>query len=45
MINSEIKKYDLEEMKMDTNHKMATNLNNLRKKQKVVITDENRNKR
>jgi hypothetical protein len=31
MINAEIKKYDLEEMKSDINYKMATNINNLRK--------------
>jgi len=34
LIANEIKKYDLEEMKEDISHKMATNLHDLKKNQR-----------
>jgi hypothetical protein len=42
-INSEIKKYDLEEMKTDVTYKVAIIVNNLKKSEKLLINDENRN--
>jgi hypothetical protein len=42
-INSEIKKYDLEEMKTDVTYKVAVIVNNLKKSEKLLINDENRN--
>ena len=45
MIANDIKKYDLDEMKIDINHKMATNVNNLKKNHRGVIADEQKNKR
>ena len=44
-LNGEIKKYDIDEMKGDINHKMSTLINNLKKNEKQIINDENRNLR
>lgn len=43
LINSEIRKYDLEEMKQDIAHNVATIANNLKKSEKQLIIDEKRN--
>lgn len=44
-INAEIKKYDLDEMKTDITYKMSTILNTLKKDQRQIMGDENRNLR
>ena len=44
-IQSEIKKYDLEELKQDVQHKAATIANNLKKAERQLAADENRNLR
>lgn len=44
-IQTEIKKYDLEEMKTDVAYKAAIVINNLKKTERVLIADENRNLR
>ena len=44
-IQAEIKKYDLEEMKTDVAYKAAIVINNLKKTERVLIADENRNLR
>ncbi len=42
-INAEIKRYDLEEMKTDVSYKVAIVVNNLKKSERLLINDENRN--
>ena len=42
-INAEIKRYDLEEMKVDVNYKVAKIVNDLKKSERLLINDENRN--
>lgn len=42
-ISTEIKKYDLEEMKTDVAYKVAIVVNNLKKSERLLVADENRN--
>lgn len=44
-IQQEIKRYDLEEMKTDVSYKAAIVVNNLKKTERALIADENRNLR
>ena len=44
-IQQEIRKYDLEEMKTDVSYKAAIVINNLKKTERALIADENRNLR
>ena len=44
-ISQEIRNYDLEEMKVDVNYKVAKIANDLKKSERLLITDENRNLR
>lgn len=45
LISQEVKNYDLEEMKMDVNYKVAKIVNDLKKSERLLVNDENRNLR
>lgn len=45
MIENEIRKLNLEDMKSDINNKMATIVNDLKKNQQQVVKEENRSLR
>ncbi len=44
-VNQEIRRYDLEDMKVDINYKVAKIVNDIKKSERVIINDEKRNLR